>query len=56
MNVVVMPGIKIGNNVVVGSNSVVTKDIPSNSIAAGNPCRVLKDKPEYQGIKYENFL
>lgn len=38
----VMPGVTIGNNVVIGSGSVVTKDIPDNVVAAGNPCRVLR--------------
>ena len=42
-NVVVNPGITIGDNVVVGSGSVVTKDIPANVIAAGNPCRVIRE-------------
>ena len=37
-----MPGVKIGDNVVIGSGSVVTKDIPDNVLAAGNPCRVLR--------------
>lgn len=41
-NTVVNPGITIGHNTVIGSGSVVTKDIPSNVIAAGNPCRVLR--------------
>jgi maltose O-acetyltransferase len=41
-NVVVVPGVTIGNNVVVGAGSVVTKDIPDNAIAAGNPCRVIR--------------
>lgn len=41
-NVVVLPGVTIGNNVVIGAGSVVTKDIPSNSVAVGNPCRVIK--------------
>ena len=36
------PGVTIGDNVVIGSGSVVTKDIPSGVIAAGNPCRVLR--------------
>ena len=36
------PGVKIGKNVVIGSGSVVTKDIPDNTIAVGNPCRVIK--------------
>lgn len=41
-NVVIMPNVCIGNNVVIGAGSVVTRDIPDNSIAAGNPCRVLR--------------
>lgn len=40
-NTIVCPGVKIGNNVVIGAGSVVTKDIPDWSIAAGNPCRVI---------------
>ena len=39
---VVLPGVSIGNNVVIGAGSVVTKDIPDNVIAVGNPCRVLR--------------
>jgi len=38
----VLSGVKIGDNVVIGAGSVVTKDIPSNCIAFGNPCRVKK--------------
>ena len=41
-NVVVLPGVTIGDNVVIGAGSVVNKDIPSNSIAVGNPCKVIK--------------
>lgn len=41
-NTVICPGVHIGNNVVIGAGSVVTKDIPDWSIAAGNPCRVLR--------------
>ena len=37
-----MPGVTIGDNVVIGAGSVVTKDIPSNVVAVGNPCKVLK--------------
>ena len=40
-NTIVCPGVKIGNNVVIGAGSVVTKDISDWSIAAGNPCRVI---------------
>ncbi len=42
-NVVVLPGVTIGDNVVIGAGSVVTKDIPSNVIAYGNPCIVRKE-------------
>ena len=38
----VMPGVTIGDNVVIGGGSVVVKDIPSNSVAVGNPCKVIK--------------
>lgn len=41
-NVVICPGVHIGDNVVIGAGSVVTKDIPDWSVAAGNPCRVLR--------------
>lgn len=49
---VILPGVKIGNNVVIGAGSVVTKDIPDNVCAAGNPCKVIRkitgeDKPYY---------
>ena len=43
---VINPGVHIGNNVVIGSGSVVTKDIPDNVIAAGNPCRILRNITE----------
>lgn len=42
-HVVINPGVRIGDNVVIGSGSVVTKDIPGNCIAVGNPCRVLRE-------------
>lgn len=38
----VMPGVTIGSNVVIGGGSVVTRDIPADSVAVGNPCRVIK--------------
>lgn len=40
--VIVNPGVMIGDNCVIGSGSVVTKDIPANSVAVGNPCRVIR--------------
>ena len=51
-NAVILPGVTIGDNTVIGAGSVVTKDIPANVVAVGNPCRVLrpigeKDKKFY---------
>lgn len=45
-SVVINPGVHIGNNVVIGSGSVVTKDIPDNMVAAGNPCKVIREITE----------
>ena len=39
-NVTILPGVNIGDNVIIGAGSVVTKDIPSNSLAFGNPCKI----------------
>ena len=44
---VVLPGVTIGNNVIIGANSTVTKDIPSNSVAAGNPTNMICTLEEY---------
>ncbi len=41
-HVCVLPGVTIGDNCVIGAGSVVTKDIPANTIATGNPCRVIR--------------
>lgn len=41
--VIVLPGVSIGDNTVIGAGSVVTKDIPANVVAVGNPCRVLRE-------------
>ncbi len=40
---VIMPGVSIGDNTVIGAGSVVTKDIPANVVAVGNPCRVMRE-------------
>lgn len=45
-NVTVLPGVTIGDNVVIGAGSVVTKDIPSGCVAVGNPCKPVKDPGE----------
>jgi len=47
-NTVVMPNVTIGDNVVIGCGSVVTKDIPPNSVAAGVPARVIETLQEYR--------
>ena len=62
-NVVVMPGVSIGENTVIGAGSVVTKDIPAGVVAVGNPCRVMrpvgeKDKKYFfrsEEIDWENL-
>lgn len=61
--VIIMPGVHIGKNTVIGAGSVVTKDIPDNVVAVGNPCKVLrevseKDKKYFykdEMIDYENL-
>ena len=55
-NVMVMPGCKIGNKVVIGAGAVVTKDIPDNSVAVGVPARVIKTADEYfEKLKRESL-
>ncbi len=51
-----LPGVRIGNDVVIGAGAVVTKDIPDNSVAAGVPARVIKTADEYfEKIKRESL-
>ena len=52
-DVTVCPGVSIGNNCVIGAGSVVTKDIPDNSFAAGVPARVIRTITEKDSIKYK---
>ncbi len=52
-NVVVCPGVTIGDNCVIGAGSVVTRDIPPNTFAAGNPCRVIRELTEADSMKYK---
>ena len=62
-NVVVLPGVTIGENSVIGAGSVVSRDIPANVVAMGVPCRVFReitedDKKYFDGgkrIDYENL-
>lgn len=46
-NVTICPGVAIGDNSIVGAGSVVVSDIPANSIAVGNPCRVIRPLPDH---------
>lgn len=48
---IILPGVKVGKNSVIGAGSVVTKDIPENVVAVGNPCRVLREIGE-KDLKY----
>ena len=45
--VIVMPGVTIGDNTVIGAGSIVTRDIPSGVVAVGNPCRVMREVGEH---------
>lgn len=50
-NVVICPGVTIGSGTVIGAGSVVTRDIPANVVAAGNPCRVIREITD-EDVKY----
>jgi len=52
-NVVVCPGVTIGDNCVIGAGAVVTRDIPANSFAAGNPARVIREITDKDSMKYK---
>lgn len=50
--VTICPGVSIGENTVIGAGSVVIKDIPANSVAVGNPCRVVREIGECDAVYY----
>lgn len=50
--VIIVPGITIGDNVVVGAGSIVTKDLPSGVVAVGNPCKVLREINDHDRAYY----
>ncbi len=49
----IMPGVNIGSGTTIGAGSVVTKDVPANVIAAGNPCRVIREITDCDRKKYK---
>lgn len=49
---VILPGVTIGDHVVIGAGSVVTKDLPSKVVAVGNPCRVLREVNAHDEVYY----
>ena len=51
-NACIMPGVKIGDNSVIGAGSVVTKDIPEGVVAAGNPCKVIRKITEKDKVGF----
>ena len=52
-HVCVLPGVTIGDNTVIGAGSIVTKNIPANVLAAGNPCKVIRNITEEDKLKYK---
>lgn len=54
--VIVLPGVTIGDNVVIGAGSIVTKDLPSNVVAVGNPCKILRKINEHDKEYYFKTL
>lgn len=49
---ILLPGVTVGDNTVIGAGSIVTKDIPSNVIAVGNPCKVLREVSDHDKEYY----
>ena len=52
----ILPGVTIGDNTIIGAGSVVNRDIPSNSVAAGVPCKVICTLDEYKEKHKDDFL
>jgi acetyltransferase-like isoleucine patch superfamily enzyme len=52
----ILPNVKIGDNTIIGAGSLVNRDIPSNVIAAGNPCKVICTLDEYREKHKDDFL
>jgi len=56
VNSIIMPGVRIGDNVIVAAGSVVTKSIPSGKIVGGNPAQILGDYSDYKTIVSSNYV
>ncbi len=56
VNSIIMPGVEIGSNVIIGAGSVVTKNIPSKSVYAGNPAKLICSFEDYETKVKNNFL
>lgn len=56
MHTTILKGVHIVDNVIIGANSLVNKDIPDNCVAAGNPCRKIMDLSEYYQKRKETQL
>lgn len=54
--VIILPGVTIGDNTVVGAGSVVTKDLPANVVAVGNPARILREISDYDRAFYRHNI
>ncbi len=54
-NVVVLPGVSIGDGSIIGAGSVVTRDVPAGCVAAGNPCKVIRQLTEADGLTDEEL-
>ncbi len=55
-NTIILKGVHIGKNSIIGAGSVVTRDIPSDSVAAGNPCRVMMSLEEYYQKRKRRYI
>ena len=53
---IILPNVTIGDNVIIGAGSIVNKDIPSNTVAAGNPCKVICTIEAYKNKHKKDFL
>ncbi len=56
MSTIILKGVRIGKDTIIGAGSVVTHDIPANSVAAGNPCRVVMTIDEYYSKRKEEYI